>query len=107
MLNDGKLTRLIETEALAKNPGEAYTLGEMLADLRHGVFTEIYGSGPVKVDIYRRGLQRAYLRTSGTRSIRRRRRQPRADVAAVAVAVVEARRRRRTRARSRRCSAES
>ena len=38
-----------------------YTFDEMLNDLRHGVFTEIYGSGPLKIDIYRRGLQRAYL----------------------------------------------
>lgn len=67
LLNDGKMTRLIETEALAKNASEAYTLGEMLSDLRHGVFTEIYGSGAVKIDIYRRGLQRAYLQTIETK----------------------------------------
>ena len=45
LLNDGKMTRLIENEALSKNPSEVYTLAEMLGDLRHGVFTEIYGSG--------------------------------------------------------------
>jgi len=61
LLNDAKLTRLIETEALAKNSSEVYTLAEMLGDLRHGVWSEIYGSGPTKIDVYRRGLQRAYL----------------------------------------------
>jgi hypothetical protein len=61
LLNDARLTRLIETEGLASNPADVYTFGEMLNDLRHGVFTEIYGTGPVKIDVYRRGLQRAYL----------------------------------------------
>ena len=59
------MTRLVENEALTKNPSEVYTLAEMLNDLRHGVWTELYGSGPVKVDIYRRGLQRAYLTDVG------------------------------------------
>jgi hypothetical protein len=67
LLNDGKMTRLIENEALAKNPSDVYTLAEMLSDLRHGVFTEIYGSGPVKIDVYRRGLQRAYLTDVGNK----------------------------------------
>jgi hypothetical protein len=61
LLNDARLTRLIETEALAKNPAEVYTFAEMLSDLRHGVWTELYGGAPVKIDVYRRGLQRAYL----------------------------------------------
>ncbi len=67
LLNDAKMTRLIESEALAKNPSDVYTLGEMLSDLRHGVFTEVYGSGPVKIDVYRRGLQRAYLAAVGAK----------------------------------------
>jgi hypothetical protein len=67
LLNDAKMTRLVENEALAKNPGDVYTLAEMLNDLRHGVFTEIYGSAPVKVDTYRRGLQRAYLTDVGNK----------------------------------------
>jgi Met-zincin/Domain of unknown function (DUF5117)/Domain of unknown function (DUF5118) len=60
LLSDAKLTRLIEFEALAKNPGDAYSLIEMLGDLRRGVWTEL-SSGAPKVDVYRRGLQRAYL----------------------------------------------
>ena len=61
LLNDAKMTRLIETEALAKNPSDVYTLTDMLSDLRHGVWTELYVSGPTRIDVYRRGLQRAYL----------------------------------------------
>ena len=67
LLNDAKLTRLIETEALAKNSSETYTLAEMLSDLRHGVWTEIYGSGAAKIDVYRRGVQRAYLTDVGNK----------------------------------------
>lgn len=67
LLNDGKMTRLIETEALAKNPSEVYTLGEMLGEMRHGIWSELAGSGPVKIDIYRRGLQRSYLTNVGTK----------------------------------------
>ena len=63
LLNDQRLTRLIETEALARNPSDVYTFAEMLNDLRHGVWTELYASGPVRIDTYRRGLQRAYLTT--------------------------------------------
>ncbi len=67
LLNDGRLTRLIETEALSKNPSDIYTLAEMLSDLRHGVWTELYGSGATKIDVYRRGLQRAYLTEIGNK----------------------------------------
>jgi hypothetical protein len=65
LLNDGKMTRLVENEALSKNPSDVYTLAEMLSDLRHGVWTELYGSGAVKIDVYRRGLQRNYLTDVG------------------------------------------
>ncbi len=44
-----------------------YTLTEMLSDLRHGVWTELYGTAPVKIDIYRRGVQRAYLTDVGNK----------------------------------------
>jgi hypothetical protein len=56
----GRLDRMIEYEALARRPGEAYTLAHMLADLRQGVWTEL-GHGSPRVDVYRRNLQRAYL----------------------------------------------
>ncbi len=67
LLQDAKLTRLIENEATAKSSSEVYTFSELLNDVRHGVFTELYASGPVKVDVYRRGLQRAYLTDVGAK----------------------------------------
>jgi hypothetical protein len=66
LLQDARMTRLIEAEALAKSPSEVYTLTELLGDVRHGVFSEIYGGTP-KIDVYRRGLQRAYLTTVGAK----------------------------------------
>ncbi|HEX3867777.1 MAG TPA: zinc-dependent metalloprotease, partial [Gemmatimonadaceae bacterium] len=67
VFQDAKLTRLIENEATAKNPADVYTFAELLNDTRHGVFTELYASGPVRIDVYRRGLQRAYLADVGNK----------------------------------------
>jgi len=67
LLQDAKMTRLIEHEALAKNPSDVYTLTELLTDVRHGVFSELQSSGAPKIDIYRRGLQRAYLTLVGNK----------------------------------------
>ena len=60
LFNDARLNRLIEYEALAAKSGDAYTVGELLRDLRAGVWGEL-GSSNVKVDVYRRNLQRAYI----------------------------------------------
>jgi hypothetical protein len=60
LLAPGRMKRLIEYEALATRPGEAYTAGEMLIDLRRGVWSELT-AGRVDVSVYRRNLQRAYL----------------------------------------------
>jgi len=60
LLNDDRMARLIEFEAMAK-PGEAtYALAEMLGDLRGGIFSEL-SSGSVNIDVYRRSLQRSYV----------------------------------------------
>ena len=108
LLNDGKLTRLIETEALTKNPSEVYTLAEMLNDLRHGVFTEIYGSGPVKIDVYRRGAAARLSADVGNKINPPAAGGAAGGLVAVVVAVVEAPRApRRTPERSKRCYAES
>ena len=48
---------MIENETL--NGKEAYTLTEMMNDLRSGIFSELR-SGK-KIDTYRRNLQRAYV----------------------------------------------
>src|SRR5690554_4950497 len=60
LLNEARMNRLIEYEALARRSEDAYTLADLLADLRAGVWTEL-SAGSVRVDVYRRNLQRAYL----------------------------------------------
>jgi hypothetical protein len=60
LLNDGRLNRLIENEALAANTGDAYSLAVMLDDLRKGVWTEL-GQSRVSIDPYRRTLENQYL----------------------------------------------
>lgn len=59
MMDDNRLARLVEYEAI---PGTVrpYPLSEYLADLRSGIWSEL-ASGSVRVDAYRRGLQRIYL----------------------------------------------
>ena len=58
LLNDGRMNRLLEHEAL--RPGASYPLVSMLEDLRQAIWTEIYTSRPV-ADVYRRELQNRYL----------------------------------------------
>ncbi|HUH12268.1 MAG TPA: zinc-dependent metalloprotease, partial [Longimicrobiales bacterium] len=60
LLNDQRLNRLIEYEALAAPGRRAYTVADLVGDMRQGVWTEVL-RGPVRVDVYRRNLQRAYL----------------------------------------------
>ncbi len=57
VLNVARLKRLVEQEAF--HGGDAYSMGEMLDDLRAGVWAEV-GSGNV-TDAYRRNLQRGWL----------------------------------------------
>ena len=51
------MARLIENETL--NGREAYSLTEMMNDLRSGIFSELRAGR--KIDTYRRNLQRAYV----------------------------------------------
>ncbi|MCF6352788.1 MAG: zinc-dependent metalloprotease [Cyclobacteriaceae bacterium] len=57
ILDFGRMERMIENEAL--NGKEAYSLPEMMTDLRRGVWSEL-GRGRT-IDVYRRNLQRSYL----------------------------------------------
>jgi hypothetical protein len=57
LLNDWRMERIIE---ISSRGGAVYTLPEMLADVRHGIWTEL-GDRTVAIDVYRRSLQRAYL----------------------------------------------
>jgi hypothetical protein len=64
LLAQARTARLQEHEAIL-GP-KAYTVAELLADLRAGVFGELMAE-PVKVDPYRRNLQRAYIASLGAR----------------------------------------
>ena len=59
ILDDGRLNRLLEGEALAANRGSVYTLAGLLDDLRRGVWSEIYAGQ--SIDAFRRELQSDYL----------------------------------------------
>ena len=57
ILDFGKMARLIENEAI--NGAQAYTLSEMMSDLKKGIWKELYTNKPI--DVYRRNLQLAYI----------------------------------------------
>ena len=59
LLANARVSRLLEIEASSK-AGEAYSASQFFADVRAGVWGEL-NAGSVKVDIYRRGLQHAYV----------------------------------------------
>jgi hypothetical protein len=63
LLNVQRLNRMVEFEALAARPGDAYSAAEYLGDLRSGVWTEITRPNP-QVNVYRRNLQRAYIQAA-------------------------------------------
>lgn len=58
LLDDGRLNRLLEQEALGTP--EPYQLSRMLDDLRRGLWSELFSARPV-IDAYRRDLQLDYL----------------------------------------------
>ncbi len=62
LLDRARLSRLEEQEAQLGE--KSYAIGQLLADLRSGIFTELAGPAP-KIDPYRRNLQRAYLELLG------------------------------------------
>ena len=60
LMNDERMARLVEYEAIPGRHATAYSLAEFLGDVRAGIWSEL-GAGSVRVDAYRRGLQRIYL----------------------------------------------
>ncbi len=64
LLTPARIGRLVEQEAI--DGAATYRATEFLADVRKGVFQEIYSADP-KVDAYRRNLQRGYLELISTR----------------------------------------
>jgi Met-zincin/Domain of unknown function (DUF5117)/Domain of unknown function (DUF5118) len=60
LLNDVRLNRLLENEALAPAKSSSYSLASMLDDLKRGIWTELSESR-VSIDPYRRTLQNEFL----------------------------------------------
>jgi hypothetical protein len=61
LLDNDRLGRLDEYEALAgKSGGNVYSVPELLADVRHGIWSDLNESR-VSIDPFRRALQRAWL----------------------------------------------
>ncbi len=96
LLDNDRLARLSEYEALSRNRHEVYPLGELLSDVRQGVWSEL-NETRVAIDPFRRALQRSYLSladaringapavliTSGARSPAARSSSPSSDVRAM------------------------
>ncbi len=59
LLNDGRLNRLLEGEAVATTPSNVYTLAGLMDDLRRGLWSEVYAGQ--SMDAFRRELQSDYL----------------------------------------------
>lgn len=57
LLQNNRLLRVAEFDGAAKSTG--YSVVELLDDVRKGIFSELAKGG--KIDVYRRGLQRAYV----------------------------------------------
>ena len=65
LLSSARISRLVEQETL--DGTSAYKPTEFLADVRMGIWSEMYGTAPVRVDAFRRNLQRAYIETVADR----------------------------------------
>ena len=65
LLGTARVNRLVEQETL--DGAAAYAATDFLADVRKGVWSEVYGDAAPLVDPYRRNLQRAYIETLGDR----------------------------------------
>ena len=68
LLSSARVGRLVEQEAL--DGAAAYAPLDFLADVRKGIFSEVYagpGQSSQPIDAYRRNLQRAYVETLSNR----------------------------------------
>jgi hypothetical protein len=61
MLSTSRMNKMLNAEAALGN--QAYTLNDLLSDLKQNVFTELTTKKPI--DIYRRNLQKAYIERLG------------------------------------------
>jgi hypothetical protein len=60
LLDDERMNRLVENQALAPTASSTYSLADMLDDVREGIWSEVRG-GSVTIDPYRRSLQMSFL----------------------------------------------
>jgi len=58
LISSARIRRLMDDELLM--PDKAYTVTELLNEVQDGIFSELNADKP-KIDMLRRGLQRAYL----------------------------------------------
>ncbi|QQS47591.1 MAG: zinc-dependent metalloprotease [Acidobacteriota bacterium] len=65
LMQSARFTRLVEQEAMDETG--SYRPVDFLADVRKGVWSELGGTGAVRIDAYRRNLQRAWLDLMGER----------------------------------------
>lgn len=63
LMSSARFGRLVEQEAM--DGDKAYRPVDFLADIRKGVWGELNGTAAIKMDAYRRNLQRAYLDLMG------------------------------------------
>jgi hypothetical protein len=61
MINTTTMNKMLNAEA--QNGNQAYTVNDLLTDLKQNVFTEL--SSKKTIDIYRRNLQKAYVERLG------------------------------------------
>jgi hypothetical protein len=62
MMSTSTMNKMLNAEAALGS--RAYTIGDLLTDMKQGVFTELAVRKPV--DIYRRNLQKAYVERLGS-----------------------------------------
>jgi hypothetical protein len=64
LLSSGRIGRIEDNEA--QNGAGAYTLSQLVTDLSNAMWTEVESPMP-RIDVYRRSLQRDYLKTMDTK----------------------------------------
>jgi hypothetical protein len=60
LLDDARMSRLTEHEAIHNDPDSVYSLGDLLDDLHTGIWRELE-ENEISIDIFRRNLQRTYV----------------------------------------------
>jgi uncharacterized protein DUF4953/uncharacterized protein DUF5117/uncharacterized protein DUF5118 len=65
LLSSPRVLRLVEQEAI--DGAAAYPPLDFLAEIRRGIWSEVYLGGATTIDAYRRNLQRAYVETLSNR----------------------------------------